>query len=248
MFGRSTYAFDSELMHHNGIPVQVVRFQEEMEVLSSAISGGGRSSTRTVMFMQVPKGYFCESPLDDLASIREGLGLPEDTVCFMTAAEVEYVFNVAAHEYEGTAAFAAVTAGLSNQVVAGEVLEDWERRHALSEERSRRMMAGTINIMAVSSVPLTDEGLVNAVIAVTEAKTAALNIMGYRETGTTSDAVAILCPKGVGSPYAGTGTDIGIAMARAARDGVLKALMIRDDFPEGTDDGRRAEVRARLGL
>ncbi len=243
------YAFSAELMHRGGMPVQVIRFDNRMEVLSSAIVGGGRSQTSTVMIMEVPKDYPGTDPVADAERVRDGLGLPEDTVCLMTAAEVEYVFNVAHHEYGGAEGYAAVTAGLSNQVVAGEVLEDWESRHALSLERSARMRhAGTINTVAVSSVALDDAGLVNAVICVTEAKTAAMNAIGYRETGTTSDAVAVLCPPGGRCSYAGTASDVGIAMARSVRDGVARALIVRDDFPEGTEDGVKRSIRERFGV
>lgn len=242
-------AFDTELMYSNGTPVQVIRFADRMRVLSSAVMGGGISETSAVMIMEVPKDYCDEDPCADLTEARRDLGLPDDTVGLMTAAEVEYVFNVAVNHFGGACGCAAVTAGLSNQVIAGEVLEDWESRHALSLERSARLRhAGTINIAAVSSVPLSDAGLANAIICVTEAKTAAMNIMGYRETGTTSDAVAVLCPRGEGSDYAGTASDVGIAMARSARDGVARALIVRDDFPEGTEDGVKRIIRERFGL
>ena len=75
-----------------------------------------------------------------------------------------------------------------------------------------------------------------------------MNILGYQETGTTSDAIAIVSPLGEDSNYAGTGSYLGIAMARAVRDGVAKALIIRDDFPVGTDDGSKQRIRERFGL
>ncbi len=249
--------FTDELMYADGTPVQVIRFRNEMDVLSSAIYNGGRIRTSCILIMQVPKDYMSDDPHHDVQEMVDILGLPENTIGLMTAAEVEYVFNVAHHEYEGCNGYAAVTAGLSNQVVAGDPLIDWESRHKVSLGRSRRLYgdrgppkfhAGTINTVAIVETPLTLAGKANAIIAATEAKTAAMNIMGYKETGTTSDAVAIVSPIGEDSNYAGTGCRQGIAMARAVRDAVTRALILRDDFPEGTDDGTRDRLRAEYGL
>ena len=249
--------FTTELMYSEGTPVQVIRFAKEMSVLSSAIYNGGDTVTDCILIMQVPKDYMSDDPHGDVDRVVTTLKLPKSTVGLMTAAEVEYVFNVAHHDYKDHIAYAAVTAGLSNQVVAGDVLEDWESRHAVSLKRSAKLYgdrgapkfhAGTINIVSIVGTPLTLAGKSNAIIATTEAKTAAMNILGYMETGTTSDAVAIVSPIGKGMEYCGTGSMQGIAMARAVRDGVCKALIIRDDFPEGTEDDRKQRIRSQFGL
>ena len=236
--------FTTELMYSEGTPVQVIRFAKEMNVLSSAIYNGGDTVTDCILIMQVPKDWWSDDPRGDVDHVVNVLGLPKTTVGLMTAAEVEYVFNVSSGEYKDNTAYAAVTAGLSNQVVAGDVLEDWEGRHAISLKRSAKLYgergppkfhAGTINIVSIVGTSLTLAGKANAIIATTEAKTAAMNIMGYKETGKPSDAVAIVSPIGSDSFFCGTGSPNGIAMARAVRDGVCKALIIRDDFPEGTE-------------
>ena len=221
-----------EILQYDGFDVAVIRLSEKMEVLSSAVLSGGTAFTDHIMIMEVPKDYIHDDPVLHASQVRDGLGLPEDTVGFMTAAEVRYVFNAKETVYENTYAFAAVTAGLSNQVAAGEVITDWEKRHRLSLERSARLLAGTINIIGVSPYPLTLEAKVNIMIAMTEAKTVAMNILGYRETGTTSDAIAIVSPSGKDRmTYAGTGTSLGIAMARSVRDCVVTALKTRGDYP-----------------
>jgi adenosylcobinamide hydrolase len=222
---------DTEIMTFDGWSVAVIRLGGPMEVSGSAVLNGGSAVTDTIMIIEVPKDYDGD-PVPDACSVRDGLSLPRDTVGFMTAAEVKYVFSTAENDVRGTVAWAAVTAGLSNQVVAGEELTGWEERHKLSKERAARLVAGTINTIGVSPVPLTEAGKYNLVIAMTEAKTAALASLGYKETGTTSDAVAVVCPAGgerVG--YAGTGTDLGIAMARSVRSAVRSALLKRGDVP-----------------
>ena len=47
---------------------------------------------------------------------------------------------------------------------------------------------------------------------------------GIRGTGTTSDAVAIVSPLGKGTKYAGTATDVGIAIARAVRKATSESI------------------------
>lgn len=224
-----------ELSSYEGSDVAVIRLKEKMEVLSSAVLNGGDSVTSCLFIMEVPKNYMCDDPVEHAEKVRRGLGLPPDSVGFMTAAEVRYVFNTKLTEYSGASAFAAVTAGLSNQVIAGDILEDWDRRSKLSLERSKALHAGTINIVGILSIPMTQAAKVNIIIAMTEAKTAALNSLGYKETGTTSDAIAIVSP--IGSPkeeYAGTGTSIGIAMARSVKECVRTALIRRGDDSHGT--------------
>ncbi len=237
-------AMRSRIQSAEGMPNAIIEFDEDMEFLSSAFLNGGSGTSRSVMIMQVPKDHMCSDPKGEVISRLKALGLPSDTVSFMTAAEVEYVFTEAYVKYEGAEMTAFVTAGLSNQVVAGDVLENWEERHALSNERSAALRPGTINTIVVSSVPLTEAGKVNAVITATEAKTAAMNYLGYKETGTTSDAVAVASPAGDnGVSFTGTGTPIGIAAARAVKKAVATALMRRDDFPLGYTEKKKEKLR-----
>ena len=226
---------DCEIVSYEGYDVAILRFKEKMEVLSSAVYNGGNIITDSLFIMEVPKNYSSDDPRQHAEQVCEGIGLSSNSVGFMTAAEVRYVFSTRTTEFSGAEAFAAVTAGLSNQVIAGEILRDWDRRSKLSRERNRILHAGTINIIGVSYLPMTQAAKVNILIAMTEAKTAALNSLGYRDTGTTSDAVAIASPIGNNrEEYAGTGTPLGIAMARSVRDCVKAALIRRGDDSHGS--------------
>ncbi|NCA73578.1 MAG: hypothetical protein EOM93_01845 [Gammaproteobacteria bacterium] len=241
------YVPDCEISNYEGHDVSVIRLKERMEVLSSAVLNGGDTSTDCIFIMEVPKNYMCDDPAGHAERVRDGLGLPSGSVGFMTAAEVRYVFNTKLTEYDGASAFAAATAGLSNQVVAGELLEDWERRSKLSHERSKALQAGTINIVGISPMPMTCAAKVNILIAMTEAKTAALNSLGYAETGTTSDAIAIVSPSGEArEEYAGTGTPLGIAMARSVRECVKNALVRRGDDSHGSYADMLAEAGVKM--
>ncbi len=201
-----------------------------MEVTSSAVLNGGSRMAEAFFIMQVPKDYDGD-PVPDADRVRRSLGLPEDTVGMMTAAEVRHVFNVTEAEYNGIRVSAVATAGLSNHVVAGDILDNYPERRVVSDRRASRL-AGTINIAIVSPVPLSEEGKVNMFIPLVEAKSAAMADRGYRETGTTSDSMAVFSPAGEDRvAYTGTGSDIGIAAARAVRSAVSAAMEARDEHP-----------------
>ena len=70
--------------------------------------------------------------------------------------------------------------------------------------------------------------------------------LGYKETGTTSDAIAIVCPKeGKLQTYAGTGFGFGLSLAKAVRSAVRKSLIKRHDFPIDMNDEDIEELRRR---
>jgi adenosylcobinamide hydrolase len=200
---------DVELRSMGDETFAIIRFPQRMRVLSSTLRNGGFTETDTILMMQVERGYDRNDPEADMASKISLLGLEEHTVGFMTAAEIRKAIIVAEERYHGVHAIAVVTAGVVNAVMAGELLPD-SVVHKLTKP-------GTINIVAVVDVPLECAGSANAMITITEAKSAAMFDRGIRGTGTTSDAVAIASPVGEGTKYAGTATDVGIAIARAVR-------------------------------
>lgn len=215
----------------DGCNVGYVIFGEKMEVLSSAVLNGGDTITSAFFIMQVDKNYNHGNPKRHAETIRDALGLPPDSVGMMTAAEVDRVFNIVEENYGEHTMVAVATAGLSNHVVAGDELLNWEERHMISMMRAIGLR-GTINIALISDIPLTQAAKVNLMMPLVEGKTAAMNDRGYRETGTTSDSMAVISP--IGSDrldYSGTGTDIGIAGARAVRKAVGHALDARNEHP-----------------
>jgi adenosylcobinamide amidohydrolase len=91
---------------------------------------------------------------------------------------------------------------------------------------------GTINVLAVVSVPLTDGALVEAVALASEARTAALVpfavpsvVSGQVASGTGTDCIAIACPPlGPGVQcYAGKHTEVGSAVGLSVREAVERA-------------------------
>ncbi len=203
---------------HLGKPVAIVRLPGRHRVLSSTIMGGGLTETDTLFILEVKMGYDNPRPEDDLEEVRRRYSLPEDSVGFMTAADVDRVLTVKRDEVNGKGAIAVITAGVTNAVYAGERLPQ-EIIDLLPKH-----VAGTINIIALMDRPVQDCGLAGGFITITEAKSAALMDMGVKGTGTTSDAVAVACPIGDGDKYCGPATDAGIAVARAVREGVADSI------------------------
>ena len=165
----------------DGWSVAVIEFDERMEVLSSCFLNGGLTETSTIVIIQVHPDY-SENPIDDAEHVLKALGLPTDTVCFMTAAEVYRVFTKERVNHNGFDCLALVTAGLSNQVVAGEEITDWPERKKIATARHEKIAMlhppGTINTIGVVSEPMTDAAKVNTFIAMTEAKSAAMHDLG----------------------------------------------------------------------
>ncbi|MBN1110135.1 MAG: adenosylcobinamide amidohydrolase [Methanomassiliicoccales archaeon] len=193
-----------------------IRFPQKVRTLASTILNGGLGSTDSVLMVQVPMHYDHANPVAHLRQLVSELGMPPDTVCFMTAADLHRAFSAEEVCHNGTSAIALVTAGISNSINAGE-----SSREGMVPHRQ----VGTINIVVITDKPLEDCGLANAIMTVTEAKTAALRDHGVPGTGTTSDAVLVVCPRdGERCPWSGTGSDHGISMAMAVRRGVGSSI------------------------
>lgn len=194
-------------------------------MLSSCIRNGGFAEGETVFFYEVPLGYDDPFPEEDMERQCARFDLPPDAVGFMTAADIRRVITVCEEEVNGTRAIAVATAGVTNAVYAGERLsKEVLDLLPVHDPARKRNPPGTINVLVAVNVPLQDCGLANAVITVTEAKSAALMDAGVDGTGTTSDAVMVACPPGDGCKYAGTATDAGIAIARAVRSAVAGSV------------------------
>ena len=218
----------------NHMATALIRFTEKMEVLSSAPYNGGHALTDCIFIMQVAHDFACEDFMSVLNAKIAQYSLPEDCVGFMTAAEVKYVFTEVEEPAGDLTVQVAATAGVTNAVCAGEDLTDWEHKSERSAEIYRKLIGGTINIVAVSPLPLTDAGKINMMIPIVEGKSMGMHDCGYRETGTTSDAMAVVSP--VGEPrrgFAGTGTAIGKATALGVRKALKECLRKRGERPEG---------------
>jgi adenosylcobinamide amidohydrolase len=188
-------------------PLLVWRPDSAVLAISSGPLGGGIGERRWVLNATVPMSYSRNDPDAHLAEIARGLDLDGPGVGLMTGVDVAEVVRVA----DGGAVVWA-TVGLGAPI-----------RAAAPEPRGiPAARVGTINIVGYVAVRLSAAALVNAVATVTEAKVQALAELGLDATGTTTDAVCLLCPAdGPVEAYGGPRSTWGARLARAAHGAVL---------------------------
>ncbi|MFF4614234.1 adenosylcobinamide amidohydrolase [Nonomuraea jabiensis] len=174
-------------------------------MISSALLGGGIGPREWVLNAQVVAGYSRMDPVDHLLS----LGPEGEGVGMLTAASVDRCVQASDG---GVEAYATVGLRVPTWAAAPEGSADPE----LAPIR-----VGTVNIVTVLPVAMTDAALVNAVMTVTEAKSQALIEAGYSGTGTASDAVCVAVPAhGPEELFGGPRSEWGARAARAVHAAV----------------------------
>ena len=88
---------------------------------------------------------------------------------------------------------------------------------------------GTINIIIVVNADISRGGMLNAIITATEAKTASLFEMGFKFTGTNTDAVVVAKTGGKYYEYSGPASELGKkiwkGVKQAVKQGIIKTHM-----------------------
>ncbi len=195
----------------------VLHGAKELQVLASAVVGGGFTRTRCIINRHVHKDYRHSDPTGDLRAYAVDCGIPEPFVGLMTAVYMDRTQTATLRDADMTVA-AIVTAGLSNPTTPG-----------LSPPASP--LPGTINIILLVDAQLSPAAMVNAVITTTEVKTCLLlergvrTPEGYPATGTSTDALVVACTgRGAGLPYAGPATRVGWLIGQSVRQALGGAL------------------------
>jgi len=185
--------------------------------LSSAVLGGGLTSARHWLNLQVPHDYARIDPEAHLIEVARANALdPTAVIGMLTAADVR-----AGVRRDRGPASAVATVGIGQPLAA-------------AGRRPRPLpRVGTINVFIVVRQPLSDAALVTAVQTATEAKAQALSDAGVRAlnhhgpaTGTATDAICIATPPGAEVAFAGPATAIGAAIAHAVHGAVLSGARI----------------------
>jgi adenosylcobinamide hydrolase len=198
---------------------EVIHVQSEapLVTLSSAIIGGGFSRKRHILNAHVDKNFNSPNPKNWLRSLAASMDIHESFIGLMTAVQLSKA-RITFLESDGLGVGALVTAGVRNGSAAG----------ITSPFLSN---PGTINIILLLNARLRRAAMLNAVITVTETKTAVLmekNILtsdGDPATGTSTDTVTIAATNhGALQAYAGPVTTIGWLIARAVRESLLESL------------------------
>lgn len=185
--------------------------------LSSAVLGGGLTTARHWLNLQVPHDYARTDPEVHLSEVARANGLdPGAVIGMLTAADVR-----AGVRRDRGPASAVATVGIGQPLAA-------------AGRRPRPLpRVGTINVLVVVRQPLSDPALVAAVQTATEAKAQALADAGVRAlnhhgpaTGTATDAICVATPPGGEVAFAGPATAIGAAIAHAVHGAVLSGARI----------------------
>jgi adenosylcobinamide amidohydrolase len=190
------------------LPMLVWRFPQPVRAVASGPLGGGIGLRQWVVNATVHRDYDRLDPDAHLREIAEAAGLSGPGTGLLTAVDVGEAVTVS---QEGLDVIATV--GLGHPTLAATPENPADPAHPV----------GTINIVALLPVALSDAALVNAVVTVTEAKVQALWEHGVAATGTASDAVFVGCVAetvdGV-EPFCGPRSTWGARLARAVHSAV----------------------------
>ncbi|MEE9367615.1 MAG: adenosylcobinamide amidohydrolase [Pontiella sp.] len=182
-------------LDHTGEHIRI-EFDTPRRVLSSAVLNGGAVRASHLLNLKVNgDSRAIEPPEKTLAAYCVDAGWRGTTVGMMTATSMDSL-RVAKESADGIEIAVLATSGLSNPRRAGDRAEC--RRMVMESEP-----VGTINIIAITSAILTDAAMVEALMIVTEAKSAVLQEADVRSpvssgiaTGTGTDAIAVVSGHG----------------------------------------------------
>ena len=200
-----------------------ISFNRSNKIISSAVFNGGISSVDHILNLKVPLNVkHNDSPDKTLKDFSRRKGWHGQITGMMTAASMD-TLEIKRQFLDKTEVVILVTAGLSNARRAGDKAD-------FKEE------AGTINIIMYTSAILTEAAMIEAVMIITEAKTAALAelkitspISGKIATGTGTDSVAVISGQGPEiynfcGKHVLLGEIIGKNVLEAVRNSINKAI------------------------
>jgi adenosylcobinamide hydrolase len=202
-----------------------VEFSIPHQVMSSAVLNGGLVYADHIVNLKVPKCMTApSSPQLTLAKYCEDAKWHGSSVGMMTAASMDS-FRMAKESAQNIDIIVLVTSGLSNPRRVGDRAE-----HRIMAAESEDI--GTINIIMITSALLTGAAMVEALLIVTEAKTAALQDAGIMSpvsnkiaTGTGTDSIAVVSGHGPEEVnYCGKHVLFGEILGRMVTDTVASSI------------------------
>lgn len=224
--GTSKYfsLYQQHLSIHYRHNIVVMDSAVPMKVVSNAIWNGGLQIAETFVNYRVPLDYDSDDPIEDMLHVYDQYEIEKSsTVGLMTAAKLSHavISEFATPDYH---LFVMVTSGTSNAARAG-----------MPRPSFQAYSPGTINIFVMMDARMTDSAMINSIMTITEAKSAALADYGIMEissgliaTGTTTDAVVVASSQSQRfhqeHRYAGTATTIGCHLAELVYLSVYRAL------------------------
>jgi len=203
----------------------LIDFKQPQQVVSTL--EGRRDSVRTIGNHFSPPAGWAVAHNAGLEQIRTGihaaLGVSNDTAALLiTGADMDNLV-VKREAYKEMEIFALVTAGVRSNALR------------MSRDTGGYYEPGTINVLILPSMQLSERAMTRAIISATEGKTAALldmdirssyNPRDYRATGTGTDNIIVAAGSGNGPMLdnAGGHSKLGELVARAVYAGVREAV------------------------
>lgn len=203
-----------------------VEFNIPHQILSSAVLNGGLVYADHIVNLKVPKCVSApSSPQLTLTTYCENANWNGNSVGMMTAASMDS-FRMAKESVQGIDIIVLVTSGLANARRVGDLAE-----HRIMAAESEEV--GTINIIMITSAILTGAAMVEALLIMTEAKTAALQDAGIKSpisnkiaTGTGTDSIAVVSGHGPDTVnYCGKHVLFGEILGRMVTDTVASSIL-----------------------
>ncbi|MBU1340166.1 MAG: adenosylcobinamide amidohydrolase [Proteobacteria bacterium] len=174
------------------------------------------------------------------SSILSAVGKQEQTASFlMTGADMDNL-SVTEKTFKDMKVMALVTAGVMSNAVR------------MSKDMGAFYEPGTINIILMTTMHLSKRAMARAIIAATEAKTAALEDMDIRSTytplihgatGTGTDNVIVVQGEGLPIDNAGGHSKMGELVGKAVYDGVKNAVLNQNHITAGRHIFQRLKER-----
>ena len=169
----------------------------DFRAASTGVDGGLRRVT-TILNHTVDGSFDHAEPLHGLENLATGMGFSRDFFGLLTAVDIRTSCIL---HYDFITLF--VTAGITHPNPGS---------------------GGTINIIAHSAEGFTDGALLETLLTATAARADALRALGHPFSGTVTDAAIAACEGPACHVYAGTATEAGSRIYRAAFRGVQEAL------------------------
>ncbi|MEM0111399.1 MAG: adenosylcobinamide amidohydrolase [Candidatus Bathyarchaeia archaeon] len=225
---------EAEILYHQykgcEMKTLLVSFMGEVRRVLSTMDGYRR--VKFVANVYVPASlaeYTMRNYEEFLIEYPSSVGLnPADIAFLSTGADMDNV-AVCTRSYGEFTVTCLATGGTGNALRSGVDRAEWFERNGKFERA-----LGTINMLIISNVALSDGAMARAIITATEAKTAALQDLDVRSvyspnlqaTGTGTDNIIIVSGKDSAPIVRWTGghTKMGELIAVAARFAVLEAL------------------------
>ncbi|MDR1607234.1 MAG: adenosylcobinamide amidohydrolase [Deltaproteobacteria bacterium] len=201
----------------------VIRFKKPLDVISTSagplqdVEAVGNSYSPAPTWPIYHQGNFDTS----MAKLYEVLGLNKEKASLLgTGADLNNLV-VTTRKYKDLVVTTLITAGVEgNAIRAG-------------SDEGAFVEPGTINIIVLANRRLTPGAMANAIIYVTEAKTAALWEMDIRSvqtglenpaTGTGTDSIVVVSGEGKKATWSGGHAKLGQLIAESVKAGVIEAI------------------------